>query len=118
MRAAAGKVRLVKINVDENQQLAAQLRVQSVPTVYAFFGGRPVDAFTGAQPESKLRTFVERLTKSAASPLDEALELAQEAMENGDPRGAIDGGAIQSSGGNMLRRRKRRQRNRDEGGTK
>ena len=49
--AAKGKVRMVRVNIDQNQQIAAQLRVQSVPTVYAFFNGQPVDAFTGAEPE-------------------------------------------------------------------
>ena len=60
-----GKVRLVKINVDENQALAGQLRVQSIPAVFAFAGGRPVDGFVGAQPESQLRQFVERLAAAA-----------------------------------------------------
>ena len=58
VREAKGAVRLVKIDVDKNQDLAGQLRVQSVPTVYAFKDGRPVDAFAGAQPESQLREFV------------------------------------------------------------
>lgn len=90
VQKAAGKVRLVKINIDENQELAAQLRIQSVPTVYAFAGGRPVDAFVGAQPESKIRAFVEHLTKGAVSPIDDALEMAQEAMTRGDGGEAAD----------------------------
>ena len=60
-----GKVRLVKIDVDKNQSLAGQLRVQSIPAVFAFAGGRPVDGFVGAQPESQLRQFVERLAAAA-----------------------------------------------------
>ena len=60
--AARGAVRLVKINVDENQDLAAQMRVQSIPTVYAFHQGRPVDAFQGALPESQIKEFIKRLT--------------------------------------------------------
>ena len=56
-----GKVRMVRVNIDQNQQIAAQLRVQSVPTVYAFFNGQPVDAFTGAQPESAVTQFVQKL---------------------------------------------------------
>ena len=52
VRAAGGAVKLVKINVDENQELAGQLRIQSIPTVYAFKDGQPVDGFAGAQPES------------------------------------------------------------------
>ena len=61
VRQAAGAVRLVKINVDENQELAAQMRVASIPMVYAFHRGQPVDGFAGAVPESQLRAFIERL---------------------------------------------------------
>ena len=86
-----GKVRLVKINVDENQALAGQLRVQSIPAVFAFAGGRPVDGFVGAQPESQLRQFVERL--ATASPggaqqgdpvIDQMLAEAKATLEQGD----------------------------------
>ncbi len=88
VRQAAGLVRLVKINIDENKELAAQLRVQSVPMVYAFVGGQPVDGFVGAQPESKLRAFIDKLTGGARAPLDDALEQAQAALDDGDPRRA------------------------------
>ncbi|TVR83939.1 MAG: co-chaperone YbbN [Rhodospirillales bacterium] len=88
VRAANGRVRLVKVNVDENQSLAAQLRVQSIPMVYAFVGGRPVDAFVGAQPESKLRSFVDRLTADAKAPLDALLAEAQTALDQGQAREA------------------------------
>jgi putative thioredoxin len=86
---ARGAVRLVKINVDENQAIAAQLRIQSIPAVYAFFQGRPVDGFVGAQPESQLRQFVQHLAKMGAagagpSPIEEALEHADAAMAEGD----------------------------------
>lgn len=84
VRQAAGRVKLVKIDIDKNQDLAAQLRIQSVPTVYAFIDGRPVDAFVGAQPESKVRAFIERLTREAVSPIDEALALGQDALQAGD----------------------------------
>jgi len=89
VKAAAGAVRMVKINVDENQQLAAQLRIQSIPTVYAFYQGQPVDGFQGAQPESEVKAFVERLRKAGAagrgpSPVEQALEQAQGALEAGD----------------------------------
>ncbi|MGE5441539.1 MAG: thioredoxin [Bacteroidota bacterium] len=90
VRQAAGRVRLVKIDIDRNQDLAAQLRIQSVPTVYAFVGGRPVDAFVGAQPESKIRAFVERLTRGGGSPVEEAVELAQEALAAGKPAEAAE----------------------------
>jgi len=89
VKAAGGAVRMVKINVDENQQLAGQLRIQSIPTVYAFFQGQPVDGFQGAQPESELKAFVERLRKAGAagagpSPVEQAIEQAQAALEAGD----------------------------------
>ena len=70
-----GAVRLVKINVDENQQLAQQMRIQSIPAVYAFKGGRPVDGFMGALPESQVRDFVKALGGEApgAAGIKEAL---------------------------------------------
>ena len=89
VRHAAGLVRLVKINIDENQQLAAQLRVQSIPTVYAFKDGRPVDAFQGAVPESEVKRFVDRLTDGAKPPLDEAIDQAGEALAAGDVEAAL-----------------------------
>lgn len=89
VKEAKGAVRLVKINVDESQQLAAQLRIQSIPAVYAFFQGRPVDGFVGAQPEGQLKQFVQHLAKLGAdangpSPIDEALEQAEAAFAEGD----------------------------------
>ena len=83
-----GAVRLVKINVDENQQLAAQMRVQSIPMVVAFQDGKPVDGFAGAVPETQVRQFVEKLTGSAGSPLDQALEQATALLESGDANAA------------------------------
>lgn len=88
VQQAAGAVRLVKINIDENQALAQQLRVQSVPMVYAFLGGRPVDAFVGAQPESKVRAFIERFTREMKSPVDELLDQAEELLGAGDAAAA------------------------------
>jgi putative thioredoxin len=86
--AARGAMRLVKVNIDENQDLAAQLRVQSIPAVYAFFQGRPVDGFVGALPDSQVNTFVDRLAKTAGpeqgpSPVEQALEEAQAALDAG-----------------------------------
>ena len=86
--AARGAVRLVKVNIDENQELAAQMRVQSVPAVFAFHQGRPVDGFVGALPESQIASFIDRLTASAGTatgpdPLEQALEQAQKALESG-----------------------------------
>ncbi len=88
VRRTGGLVRLVKINVDENQDLAAQLRVQSIPAVFAFAKGRPVDAFTGALPESQIRAFIERLTGGSKAPLDLALEQAALALDEGDAAAA------------------------------
>ena len=65
VKAANGAVKLVKINIDQNQMLAQQLRIQSIPAVYAFFGGRPVDGFMGAVPESQIKQFVDRLIQAA-----------------------------------------------------
>lgn len=83
-----GQVKLVKINIDENQALAQQLRVQSIPMVYAFKDGKPADVFNGALPESQLRQFFEKLTGGAGSPVQQALEQASEMLEAGDPTNA------------------------------
>ena len=87
-REYGGKVRLVKINVDENQQLAAQMQVQSIPMVVAFKDGKPVDGFAGALPESQLRQFFEKLTGSQGSPLDQSLDQASTMMADGDHENA------------------------------
>ncbi len=79
-----GIVKLVKVNVDENQQLAAQLQVQSVPSVFGFKHGQPVDAFAGAQPESQIKAFIKRLTGDAKAPIEEALEHAKSLLDEGD----------------------------------
>jgi len=88
VREAAGGVRLVKVDIDQNQQIAQQLRIQSIPAVYAFYRGRPVDGFQGAIPESQVREFVKRLTDGAGtatqSPVDAAIEQAHAMMEAGD----------------------------------
>jgi putative thioredoxin len=87
VRDARGAVRMVKINVDENQELAQQMRIQSIPAVYAFKNGRPVDGFVGALPESQIKQFVQRLSTGGAkapSPIDDAVELAKEAIAAGD----------------------------------
>ena len=81
---AKGKVRMVKVNVDENQQIAAQLRIQSIPTVYAFFQGQPVDGFQGAVPQSEIKAFVDRLTGLAGDGgLGEAVAAAEEMLAQG-----------------------------------
>ncbi|WP_439562023.1 thioredoxin [Roseinatronobacter sp.] len=85
VRAARGKVRMVKINVDENQAIAGQLRVQSIPTVYAFHQGQPVDGFQGAQPPAALKEFVAKLAALASGDdgLDAALDEADSMLEQG-----------------------------------
>jgi putative thioredoxin len=79
-----GIIKLARINLDENQQLAAQLQVQAVPTVFGFKNGQPVDAFAGAQPENQVKTFIKRLTGDARAPIDEALEQAKAMLEDGN----------------------------------
>ncbi len=86
---AGGLIRMVKINVDENPALAQQLRVQSIPAVFAFKGGRPVDAFTGAVPESQLKTFIDKLLDGAKPPLAAALEEAGNLLEAGEAEAAL-----------------------------
>jgi len=89
--AAHGKVKMVRVNIDDNQQIAQQLRVQSVPTVYAFVDGQPVDGFSGAQPESALTQFVEKLSSMGGAGADMAgmLEAANTAVETQDFAGAM-----------------------------
>jgi putative thioredoxin len=84
VKAAGGKVRLVKINIDENPELAQQLRIQSIPMVYAFKGGQPVDGFAGALPESQIKVFVERLAGPIGpGPTEVGLEQARQAAAAG-----------------------------------
>ncbi|MDO5527808.1 MAG: thioredoxin [Paracoccus sp. (in: a-proteobacteria)] len=80
-----GRVRLAKVNIDENQMIAAQLRVQSVPTVYAFYKGQPVDAFQGAVPQSQIKQFIDKLTQLSGDDggLAEALAMAEQMLEDG-----------------------------------
>jgi putative thioredoxin len=90
--AAKGAVKLVKVDIDKNPSFAGQLRVQSIPAVFAFVDGQPVDGFMGALPESQLKTFVERLVKQAGGGADDGLEevlaVARESLELGDLGGA------------------------------
>jgi putative thioredoxin len=93
VRDAKGAVRMVKIDIDKNKELAAQMRIQSIPAVYAFKDGRPVDGFVGAVPESQIKQFVSKLAAAAgpgASPIVEALAMAKEALAAGDTAQATD----------------------------
>ena len=83
--ARAGKIKLVKINVDDNQEIAAQFQIQSIPAVYAFKEGRPVDGFVGALPESQIQAFVDRVAgETGPSPIDSNIEQAGAMMEAGE----------------------------------
>ncbi len=91
VKSYGGKVRLVKINVDEHPGIAGQLRVQSLPTVYAFRDGRPLDGFMGAQPETAIRTFIDRLVgEESEADLATVLATAEEALEHGDVQAAAE----------------------------
>ena len=85
--AAKGAVRMVKVNIDDNQAIAGQLRVQSIPTVYAFHKGQPVDAFQGAVPNSEIDAFVARVVEASGGEvnggLSDALISAEEMLEGG-----------------------------------
>ncbi|WP_317057696.1 tetratricopeptide repeat protein [Roseovarius rhodophyticola] len=84
---AKGAVRMAKVNVDENQMIAGQLQVQSIPTVYAFYKGQPIDGFQGAVPPSEIDAFVARTVEAAGGDasggLDEAVAAAQEMLDQG-----------------------------------
>ncbi|MEZ5931545.1 MAG: thioredoxin [Alphaproteobacteria bacterium] len=91
VQQAAGAVRLVKINIDENQALAQQLRIQSIPMVYAFRDGQPADGFAGALPESQIKAFVERLAGPIGPGAAEVgVEQARDALNAGEVDLALD----------------------------
>ena len=87
VKDARGAVKLVKVNVDENQAIAAQLRIQSIPTVYAFWQGQPIDGFQGALPGSEIKAFIDKVVQAsggeAGGGLDEALETAETMLTEG-----------------------------------
>jgi putative thioredoxin len=85
VQEAAGAVALVKLNIDDNPGIAGQMGIQSIPAVFAFHNGQPVDGFMGAQPESEVRAFVQRLTGAREQQQAAAiLEPAQKALAAGD----------------------------------
>ena len=89
--AAKGKVRMVKVDVDRNQAIAAQMRIQSIPTVYAFFQGQPIDGFQGALPPSDVKKFVDKLAAMAGDGgLGDALAAAEEMLEQGALADAVE----------------------------
>lgn len=87
VKDAKGAVKLVKVNVDENQGIAGQLRIQSIPTVYAFWQGQPIDGFQGALPGSELKAFIDRVVTAsggdASGGLDDAIESAEQMLSDG-----------------------------------
>jgi len=92
VREAKGKIKLVKVDIDQNPEIATQMRVQSIPAVFAFVDGRPVDGFMGALPESQLRQFIARLDKKGgrAEQIEQALQMAREAFASGNFEAVID----------------------------
>jgi len=88
VRAAAGAIKLVKVNAQECADIAGQLQVRSVPTVFCFKGGRPVDAFQGSIGEAELRKFIDKQIGGEGSPIAQALAQAKELLEAGDAANA------------------------------
>lgn len=84
VRAQKGKIKLVKLNIDEHPQIPGQMGVQSIPAVFAFLDGRPVDGFMGALPESRVNAFIARLVGDDAADVTAALEAAEAALASGD----------------------------------
>src|SRR5512144_1507262 len=84
VRAAKGAVKLVKLNIDEHPQIPGQMGVQSIPAVFAFQDGRPVDGFMGALPESRVNAFIARLIGEEAGDLAADIEAAEAALASGD----------------------------------
>ncbi|HRK23325.1 MAG TPA: thioredoxin [Beijerinckiaceae bacterium] len=94
VRAARGKVRLVKMNIDDHPEVAGQLGIQSIPAVIAFSNGKPVDGFMGALPESKVTAFIERLVGPSADDPATLIKLAEERKAGGDIGGAAEAYAV------------------------
>ena len=94
VKAANGKVKMVKIDVDQSQQIAAQLQIKSIPTVYGFFEGKPVDAFQGAQSESEIKKFIDKLISLSGNNkengLEEAMSTAEEMFLEGKYQDAVE----------------------------
>lgn len=91
--AAGGRVKMVKIDVDQNQAIAGQLQIQSIPTVYAFFNGQPVDGFQGNLPPSEIEAFVTKIADLAGpedNGLDDAVAAAEAMLEEGEAADAAE----------------------------
>src|ERR1700754_2387910 len=91
VRAAKGKVKLVKMNIDEHPAIAGQMGIQSIPAVIAFVNGQPADGFMGALPENQVMAFLERLTKDRiGGEAKDLLKAADTALAEGDSAGAAE----------------------------
>jgi putative thioredoxin len=91
VRAAKGKVKLVKMDIDKHPSIPGQLGIQSIPAVFAFVNGQPIDGFLGALPESQITAFIERLTKDRIGGEEkDLLKSAEEALGKGDSAGAAE----------------------------
>ena len=92
VKNAKGKVKLVKMNIDDHPAIPGQMGIQSIPAVIAFVNGQPSDGFMGAQPEAQINAFIERLTKGAAggNETQELMKSAEAALAEGDSQGAIE----------------------------
>jgi putative thioredoxin len=91
VRAAKGKVKLVKMNIDDHPQVAQQLGIQSIPTVFAFVNGQPVDGFMGALPENQVSAFIERIAgKNEGGGIADVIKTADEMLAAGDAAGAAE----------------------------
>jgi putative thioredoxin len=91
VRAAKGKVKLVKMNIDEHPAIAGQMGIQSIPAVFAFVNGQPADGFMGALPENQVTAFIERLTKERIGGEEkDLLKAADAALVEGDAAGAAE----------------------------
>ncbi|MGL5362535.1 MAG: thioredoxin [Bosea sp. (in: a-proteobacteria)] len=91
VKAAGGKVKLVKMNIDDHPQIPGQLGIQSIPAVIAFKQGQPIDGFMGAVPESQIKAFIEKIAGPVGpGPIEEMLEAAKQAQDAGDMAGAAE----------------------------
>ena len=95
VQSTEGKVKLVKMNIDEHPQIAGQLGIKSIPAVIAFHRGQPADGFMGAVPEGQIRSFIERLVGPIGHPAADLIAAGNEALENGDANQALE--AFQSA---------------------
>jgi putative thioredoxin len=80
---AGGRVKMAKVNVDENQTIAGQMRVQSIPAVFAFVDGQPVDGFMGVKPASEIKAFIDKIAGPADNGLNDAIDAAEQMLQEG-----------------------------------